>query len=82
MKILNFLSRNCRISYSSLGNKIGLTAKSVNARVKKMQSSGVIDSFIIKVNPLVLGYSKFCLLIVRNNKKALTKNISDAVLVC
>jgi DNA-binding Lrp family transcriptional regulator len=70
MKILNFLSRNCRISYSSLGNKIGLTAKSVNARVKKMQSSGVIDSFIIKVNPLVLGYSKFCLLIVRNNKKA------------
>ena len=34
-----------------------------------MQSSGVIDSFIVKVNPLVLGYSKFCLLIVRNNKK-------------
>ena len=70
MKILNFLSRNCRISYSSLGNKIGLTAKSVTARVKKMQSSGVIDSFIIKVNPLVFGYSKFSLFIVRNNKKA------------
>jgi DNA-binding Lrp family transcriptional regulator len=51
-----------------LGNEIGLTAKSVRARVKKMQSSGVIDSFIVKVNPLVLGYSKFCLLIVRNNK--------------
>jgi DNA-binding Lrp family transcriptional regulator len=68
MKILNSLSRNCRVSYSSLGNEIGLTAKSVKARVEKMQSSGVIDSFIIKVNPLVLGYSKFCLLIVRNSK--------------
>jgi DNA-binding Lrp family transcriptional regulator len=66
--ILNFLSRNCRASYSSLGNELGLTAKSVRARVKKMQSSGVIDSFIVKVNPIVLGYSKFCVLIVRNGK--------------
>ena len=70
MKILNFLSGNCRISYSSLGKKIGLTAKSVKARVKKMQSSGVIDSFIVKVNPLVLGYSKFCILVLRINSKA------------
>ena len=35
-----------------------------------MQSSGVIDSFIVKVNPLVLGYSKFCILVLRINSKA------------
>ena len=68
MKMLNFLSRNCRVSYSSLGNEIGLTAKSVKARIKKMQSSGVMESFIVKVNPLALSYSKLCLLTVRNNK--------------
>jgi DNA-binding Lrp family transcriptional regulator len=80
MKILNSLSRNCRASYSSLGNEIGLTAKSVKARVKKMQSSGVIDSFIVKVNPLVLSYSKFCLLIVRiNNKEADEKHIERSL---
>ena len=66
-KILHSLSRNCRVSYSSLGNEIGLTTKSVKARVKKMQSSGVIDSFIVKVNPLVLGYSKSCMLVLRVN---------------
>jgi DNA-binding Lrp family transcriptional regulator len=69
-KIFHSLSRNCRASYSSLGSEIGLTAKSVKARVKKMQSSGVIDSFIVKVNPLVLGYSKFCILVLRINSKA------------
>jgi DNA-binding Lrp family transcriptional regulator len=69
-KILHSLSRNCRVSYSSLGNEIGLTTKSVKARVKKMQSSGVIDSFIVKVNPLVLGYSKACMLALRVNSKA------------
>ncbi|HYZ59618.1 MAG TPA: winged helix-turn-helix transcriptional regulator [Nitrososphaeraceae archaeon] len=69
-KILHSLSRNCRVSYNSLGSEIGLSAKSVKARVKKMQSSGVIDSFIVKVNPLVLGYSKFCILVLRINSKA------------
>jgi DNA-binding Lrp family transcriptional regulator len=64
------LSRNCRVSYNSLGSEIGMTAKSVKARVKKMQSSGVIDSFIVKVNPMVLGYSKVCILVLRINNKA------------
>ena len=69
-KILQSLSKNCRMSYNGLGNEVGLTSKSVKARIKKMQASGVIDSFIVKVNPLVLGYSKFCLLVVRMNSKA------------
>ena len=47
-----------------------MTAKSVKARVKKMQSNGVIDSFIVKVNPLVLGYSKVCILVLRINGNA------------
>lgn len=69
-KILHSLSRNCRISYNKLGSEIGLTAKSVKARVNKMQSSSVLDSFIVKVNPVVLGYSKFCILVLRINSKA------------
>jgi len=69
-KILRSLSRNCRVSYNSLGSEIDMTAKSVKARVKKMQSSGVIDSFIVKVNPMVLGYSKVCILVLRINNKA------------
>ena len=43
-KILQSLSKNCRMSYNGLGNEIGLTSKSVKARVKKMQASGVIPS--------------------------------------
>src|ERR671915_1143480 len=68
-KILHSLSRNCRVSYNSLGSEIGLTTKSVKARVKKMQSSGVIVSIIVRVNPLALGYSKSCLLVLRINSK-------------
>jgi DNA-binding Lrp family transcriptional regulator len=79
-KILRSLSRNCRVSYNSLGSEIGMTAKSVRARVKKMQSSGVIDSFIVKVNPMVLDYSKVCILVLRiNNKAADEKHIRRSI---
>jgi DNA-binding Lrp family transcriptional regulator len=59
-----------------LGNDVGLTAKSVKARVKKMQSNGIIESFVVKVNPLALGYSMLCILTLRiNNKTADEKHI-------
>lgn len=57
-KILHSLSRNCRVSYNSLGNEIGLTTKSVKARVKKMQSNGVIDSFIVKLRAYSISVTR------------------------
>jgi DNA-binding Lrp family transcriptional regulator len=69
MKILNVLTRNSRVSYNSLGKEIGLTAKSVKARVKKMQSGGIFGNFIARVNPSVLGYGKFWLVYVKKSKR-------------
>lgn len=49
--ILAILARDCRTSYSSMGSLIGLTSKSVKARFKRMVRSGVIEKFIVRVNP-------------------------------
>jgi DNA-binding Lrp family transcriptional regulator len=56
LTILPTLARDCRTSYSSIGSQIGLTAKSVKARVKKMVGSGVIEKFVVRVNPVAFGY--------------------------
>jgi DNA-binding Lrp family transcriptional regulator len=69
MNILNVLTRNSRVSYNSLGKEIGLTAKSVKARVEKMRSGGIFGNFIARVNPSVLGYSKFWLVYVKKSKR-------------
>ena len=56
LTILPTLARDCRTSYSSISLQIGLTAKSVKARVKKMVRSGIIEKFVVRVNPVAFGY--------------------------
>ena len=66
--ILATLSRDCRIPYSSIGSLVGLTSKSVKDRVKKMVRSGVLDKFIVRVNPAGFGYRTAPILIRTNNR--------------
>jgi DNA-binding Lrp family transcriptional regulator len=71
LKILVTLARDCRTSYSSISSLIGLTSKSVKARVKNMVSSGVIEKFVVRVNPAAFGYETAHVLVRTNN--AITK---------
>jgi DNA-binding Lrp family transcriptional regulator len=66
LNILSTLARNCRTSYNSIGSQIGLTAKSVKARVKNMIQSGVIERFIVRVNPAYFGY-RTALILTKTN---------------
>ena len=56
LTILPTLARDCRTSYSIIGSQIGLSSKSVKARVKKMVNNGVIEKFVVRVNPAAFGY--------------------------
>jgi len=59
----------------SIGSAVGMTSKSVKARVDTMLSTGVIEEFVVKVNPVALGYGLSCMLIVREH----TENTNDIV---
>jgi DNA-binding Lrp family transcriptional regulator len=67
LKIISILSKDCRASFMSIGSAVGMTSKSVKARVDAMISTGVIEKFVVKVNPASLGYSMSCMLIVREH---------------
>jgi DNA-binding Lrp family transcriptional regulator len=67
LNILATLARDCRTSYSSIGSQIGLTSKSVKARVKNMVRSRVIEKFIVRVNPAGFGYRTALVLVRANN---------------
>jgi DNA-binding Lrp family transcriptional regulator len=67
LNILSTLARDCRTSYNSIGSQIGLTSKSVKARVKSMVHSGVIEKFVVRVNPAAFGYRTALVLVRANN---------------
>ena len=67
LTILPTFTRDCRTSYGSIGLQIGLTSKSVKARVKKMVGSGVIEKFVVRVNPTAFGYRTAIMIIRTSN---------------
>jgi DNA-binding Lrp family transcriptional regulator len=67
LEIISILSKDCRASFMSIGSTVGMTSKSVKARVDTMISTGVIEKFVVKVNPVSLGYGMSCMLIIREH---------------
>ncbi|CAL65469.1 Lrp/AsnC family transcriptional regulator [Christiangramia forsetii] len=55
-KILEELQKNARISFSEIGRKVGLTSPAVAERVKKMEDSGIINSYKVNISPQKTGY--------------------------
>jgi Lrp/AsnC family transcriptional regulator, leucine-responsive regulatory protein len=54
--ILDELTKNSRISMKELGQRVHLTGPATSARVAKLEDSGVIESYTIKVNKAKLGF--------------------------
>jgi Lrp/AsnC family transcriptional regulator, leucine-responsive regulatory protein len=55
--ILAELSKNSRITMKELGEKVHLTGPATSARVAKLEDSGIIEGYTIKVNQQKMGYS-------------------------
>ncbi|MGD0075622.1 MAG: Lrp/AsnC family transcriptional regulator [Candidatus Binataceae bacterium] len=55
LQILNMLQEYCRTSLAKLGEQVGLSAPSVQERIKKLEDSGVITGYHATVNAKRLG---------------------------
>lgn len=56
LKILALLQQNSRISYTEIGQKIGMTSSSVKERVQKLEDNGIITQYTTIINNEMLGY--------------------------
>ncbi|MEO9363091.1 MAG: winged helix-turn-helix transcriptional regulator [Nitrososphaera sp.] len=75
LKIINILSNNCRTSSNSIGKSVGLNSKSVKARIEKLVEDGIIQEFILHVNPIIFGFQKDHLLVI--NEEAANRPSSN-----
>ncbi len=54
-QLLQELQRNARLSYSELGQRVGLSAPAVAERIHKMEEAGIITAYRAEVDPTKLG---------------------------
>lgn len=57
IQIIDELSKNSRITMKELGEKVHLTGPATSARVAKLEDSGIIEGYTIKVNQVKMGYA-------------------------
>ena len=51
-QIVNLLRENARLSYSEIGEKVGLTRVAVKNRVKSLEEKGIIKGYHAEIDPL------------------------------
>jgi len=56
LKILGLLQENARTSYTEIGQKIGMSSSSVKERVQKLEETGVIEKYTVKLSNEKLGF--------------------------
>ena len=50
-KIVRLLIENARISYSDIGEKIGISRVAVKARIQTLEQKGIIEEYTTVINP-------------------------------
>ena len=50
-KIVGLLIENARISYSDIGQKVGISRVAVKARIQALEQKGVIEEYTTVINP-------------------------------
>jgi DNA-binding Lrp family transcriptional regulator len=74
LKIINLLSGDCRVSYRNIALTVGITPNAVKTRVNKLIFQEIIQRFVVRVNPVIFGFKKECILTMRHVNKNINEN--------
>ena len=75
MQILSRLLNNCRESDRQIGKELGVSGGAVKSRIRKMQEAGVIEYFALKIEPPVLGYGVFYVVVTGRDFNAILEQV-------
>ena len=56
---------DCRAPYKDISSAIGITPNAAKERINKMVSNCAIQGFLVRINPVIFGYEKECILTLR-----------------
>jgi len=63
LQLLEILAQNCRISHTSLGKALRISRDTVTYRIKQLEESGVLSSYVLFIDARRLGFTRYHILI-------------------
>ena len=72
-KIVKLLIQNARMSYSEIGQKIGISRVAVKMRVQALEQKGVIEEYTTIINPQKISGAVSCYFEIETKPDALTE---------
>lgn len=70
-KILRLLMKNARMSYSELGEKVGISRVAVKMRIQALEKKGIIEEYTTIINPQKISGVVSCFFELEVSHKAL-----------
>jgi DNA-binding Lrp family transcriptional regulator len=71
LRIIRLLAKDSRAPYKDIASAVGTSSNAAKERINKMVSNGVIERFAVRINPVVFGYERECILTLRNIDKTI-----------
>jgi DNA-binding Lrp family transcriptional regulator len=77
LQTLLLLSKDSRTTYRNIASFVGISTNAAKERIHKMISNRIIQKFVVVINPVIFGYEKECILIIRHIDKQLKTGYSQ-----
>ena len=72
-KIVRLLIQNARMSYSEIGQKVGISRVAVKMRVQALEEKGIIEEYTTIINPQKISGAVSCYFEIETKPEALMK---------
>ena len=64
LRIIKLLARDSRSPYKDIASTVGISLNATKDRINRMVSNGAIERFAVRINPVIFGYEKECILML------------------
>jgi DNA-binding Lrp family transcriptional regulator len=71
LRIIKLLARDSRSPYKDIASTVGISLNATKDRINRMVSNGAIERFAVRINPVIFGYEKECILTLMDIDKTI-----------
>ncbi|WP_223066318.1 Lrp/AsnC family transcriptional regulator [Paenibacillus caui] len=81
-KIVDALKENSRMTVSEISKRVNLSIPAVTERMRKMEESGLIEAYTIKINRAKMNYKLLAFILVQLDRTEHIQSFRESVTLC